>query len=269
MHPRARFVEAVSHGAEMPLDVAALCIAAHAHPQIDVDEWMARLDELAGRCASATFDALRFLLFDQVGFAGNLDSYDDPENSLLDSVIARRLGIPITLSVLMLTVGRRLGVDVQGVGMPGHFLVLDVQRGDVWCDPFHRGVLLDADGCRRQFDLVYGGTMTFQPSFLSPTGPHAIVARMLANLERTTLASDPVQRAWMCGLHLAIPGITVQEQLRLADQLAFTGDVMRAAAEFDRLAARVDAEAFAGASAGQDVAARLRSRARALRARLN
>lgn len=270
MHPRERFVEAVGHtAAEMRLDVAALCIAAHAHPDIDVDEWMARLDELAGRCAATTFDALRVLLFDQVGFAGNLDHYDDPENSLLDSVIARRLGIPITLSVLMLVVGRRLGVDVQGVGMPGHFLVLDAQRGDVWCDPFHRGALLDAEGCRRQFDLVYGGTLTFQPSFLVPTGPHAIVARMLANLERGTLADDPVQRAWMCGLHLAIPGITFQEQVSLADQLAATGDVMRAAREFDVLAVRVDAEGLEGAGAGQDVAAKLRTRARALRARLN
>jgi regulator of sirC expression with transglutaminase-like and TPR domain len=270
MHPRERFLEAVGHtAAEMPLDVAALCIAAHAHPDIDLEEWLARLDDLAGRCAAATFDALRVLLFDQAGFAGNLDHYDDPENSFLDSVIARRLGIPITLSVLMLAVGHRLGVDVQGVGMPGHFLVLDAERGDVWCDPFHRGALLDAHGCRRQFDLLYGGSLTFQTSFLAPTAPHAIVARMLANLERGTLANDPVQRAWMCGLHLAIPGITFQEQLSLADQLAATGDVMRAAPEFDRLAARVDAEGPEAAGAGPDLAAKLRTRARALRARMN
>src|SRR5579862_8630832 len=203
MHPRERFVEAVSQtAADMPLDVAALCIAAHAHPDIDVDEWMAQLDELAGRCPATTFDALRVMLFDQVGFAGNLDHYDDPENSFLDSVIARRLGIPITLSVLMIAIGRRLGVDVQGVGMPGHFLVLDAARGDVWCDPFHRGALLDVEGCRRRFDLVYGGALAFQPTFLEPTPAHAIVARMLANLEHGKMGADPVQRAWMCDLHL-------------------------------------------------------------------
>ncbi|MGO9873271.1 MAG: SirB1 family protein [Acidimicrobiia bacterium] len=270
MHPRERFVEAVSHtAANVPLDVAALCIAAHAHPDIDVEEWIARLDELAGQCEAATFDALRALLFDQVGFAGNLDHYDDPENSFLDSVIATRLGIPITLSVLMLAVGRRIGVDVQGVGMPGHFLVLDAARGDVWCDPFHRGALLDAQGCRRQFDLVYGGALTFQPSFLGPTAPHAILARMLANLERGKLANDPVQLAWMCRLHLAVPGITFQEQLHLADQLASTGDVMRAAVEFDLLADRVDTDGTESTGTGTDAAARLRTRARALRARLN
>ena len=147
-----------------------------------------------------TFDALRAHLFEHEGFAGNIDHYDDPENSFLDSVLERRLGIPISLSVLMIAVGRRLGVDVRGVGMPGHFLVLDGERGDVWCDPFHGGALLDVDGCRRRFELVYGGALAFQRAFLAPTPPPAIVARMLANLERSELATDPMQRAWMCEL---------------------------------------------------------------------
>ena len=260
MDPRERFVAAVNlPAADVPLDVAALCIAAHAHPGIDIDAWGARLDELAERCPSADFDALRVHLFETERFAGNLDHYDDPENSLLDSVIDRRLGIPITLSVLMISVGRRLGIDVRGVGMPGHFLVLDGARGDVWCDPFHAGARLDPAGCRRRFDLVYGGAMPFQPGFLAPTPPHAILARMLANLERGKLATDPVQRAWMCGLHLDIPGITPDERMQLAEQLAATGDVMRAAREFDRLAEHADAE----------VAQRLRTRVRALRAGMN
>ena len=157
-------------------------------------------------CPTTTFDGLRAHLFEHEGFPGNIDHYADPENSFLDSVIERRRGIPITLSVLMIAIGRRLGVDVRGVGMPGHFLVLDGARGDVWCDPFHGGALLDADGCRRRFELVYGGALAFQPAFLAPTPAPAIVARMLANLERSELATDPVQRAWMCELHLAIPG---------------------------------------------------------------
>jgi hypothetical protein len=101
--------------------------------------------------------------------------------------------------------------------------------------------------------------MTFQIGFLAPTSPHAIVARMLANLERGKLAADPVQRAWMCGLHLDIPGITFEERMLLADQLAATGDVMRAANVFDRLAEEADAE----------TAARLRTRVRGLRAGMN
>jgi len=270
MDPRERFAAAVNRpAAEMPLDVAALCIAAHAHPGLDIDEWMTRLDDLAAGCPEATFEALRVHLFGHEGFVGNLDHYDDPENSFLDSVILRRVGIPISLSVLMVVVGRRLGVPVEGVGMPGHFLVLDATRGDLWCDPFHRGALLDPEGCRRRFDLVYGGSLAFQLAFLAPTPPSAIVARMLANLEHGKLATDPVQRAWMCTLHLSIPGITFREQLELADQLAATGDVMRAAKEFDLLAERADAGATDISDAGEDTAAKLRTRARSLRARLN
>jgi regulator of sirC expression with transglutaminase-like and TPR domain len=266
MDVRERFVAAVNCAPDdVPLDVAALCIAAHAHPGLDVDEWARRIDTIATRCTDASFDGLRAQLFERDGFHGDLDNYADPENSFLDSVIERRRGIPISLSVLMIAVGRRLGVDVRGVGMPGHFLVLDATHGDRWCDPFHAGAVLDADGCRRRFDLVYGGTLEFQRSFLEPTTPPAIVARMLANLERGKLATDPVQRAWMCELHLAIPGITLPEQWELADQLARTGDMMRAAAEYDRLADRVEAS-----GSDPDAAAeRLRTRARSLRARLN
>jgi hypothetical protein len=269
MEPRERFVDAVSRaGAEVPLDVAALCIAAQAHPGLDIDAALADLDALAARCPDATFEAVRFHLFEREGFVGNLDQYADPENSFLDSVLERRRGIPISLSVLMIAVGRRLGIDVQGVGMPGHFLVLDSARGYVWCDPFHGGAVLDADGCRKQFELVYGGALSFQPAFLAPTPAPAIVARMLANLERSELAADPVQRAWMCDLHLTIPGITFQEQLELTDQLARTGDVMRAAAVYEALADR--AEGAPGAPNESDTTpTRLRMRARALRARLN
>jgi regulator of sirC expression with transglutaminase-like and TPR domain len=266
MDAREQFVAAVNRPADdVPLDVAALCIAAQAHRGLDVDAWSARLDTLAARCTTATFDGLRAHLFEQEGFRGDIDYYADPENSFLDSVIERRRGIPITLSVLMIAIGRRIGVDVQGVGMPGHFLVLDGARGDMWCDPFHGGALLDAEGCRRQFEMVYGGSLVFESAFLAPTPPPAIVARMLANLERSELASDPVQRAWMCELHLAIPGISYQEQWELADQLARTGDIMRAAAEYDLLADRIESSA----DDSEETAARLRTRARALRARLN
>jgi hypothetical protein len=269
MEPRERFADAVNRpAADVPLDVAALCIAALAHPGLDVDGALARIDALAARCPDPTFDGLRRHLFEREGFAGNIDNYADPENSFLDTVLERRLGIPISLSVVMIAVGHRLGVDIAGVGMPGHFLVLDRARGDVWCDPFHGGAQLDADGCRRRFDLVYGGALAFQRSFLAPTPPPAIVARMLANLERSELATDPAQQSWMCELHLAIPGLAFQERYELAEQLARTGDVVRAAAVFDALADRADA--IDRAQPGDHAAAtKLRTRARALRARLN
>ena len=270
MNARERFAAAVNGpAADLRLDVAACAIAARAHPGVDIDECLGRLDVLAARCPDATFDALRVHLFENEGFRGNIDHYDEPENSFLDSVLERRLGIPISLSVLMIEIGRRLGVDVRGVGMPGHFLVLDGARGDVWCDPFHGGARLDVDGCRRRFDLVYGGSLVFQPSFLAPTPPAAIVARMLANLEHGKLATDPVQLAWMCELHLEIPGLAFQERWDLADRLAASGDLVLAAGVFESLAARAEAAVGQPGAPEPDVAARLRTRARALRARLN
>ena len=122
----------------MRLDVAAFCLAAHAHPGLDVDARCARLDELAQRCPTPTFDGMRAYLFETLGFRGNTRDYGDPENSFLDSVLERRLGIPISLAVVVMEVGRRIGAPVHGVGMPGHFLVMDAARDGVWCDPVPR-----------------------------------------------------------------------------------------------------------------------------------
>ena len=121
----------------------------------------ARLDELARRCPTPTFDGMRAYLFQTLGFRGNTRDYGDPENSFLDSVLERRVGIPISLAVVMMEVGRRIGAPVHGVGMPGHFLVMDAAREGVWCDPFHGGALYDLDGCRRLFARVHGNARGF------------------------------------------------------------------------------------------------------------
>jgi regulator of sirC expression with transglutaminase-like and TPR domain len=213
---RKRFVEAVETPApDVRLDVAALCIAARIRPALDIEAELARLDDLARGCEPATFDGMRANLFDKLGFTGNTHDYADPENSFLDSVITRRTGIPISLSVLTMEVGRRLGLTVEGVGMPGHFLVHDAGRPGVWCDPFNGGALHDLEGCRSLFQRVHGGAHGFHPAFLAASTPHEILARMLANLEHGRLARDPLQLAWLCELHRAIPGIGEEEQRRL------------------------------------------------------
>ena len=209
-------------------------------------------------------------LFEREGFAGNLDHYDDPENSFLDSVLERRLGIPISLSVLMIAVGRRLGVDVQGVGMPGHFLVLDAERGDVWCDPFHGGAVLDADGCRRRFEMVYGGALAFQPCV--PRADSAARRSSRGCWPTSSAASwrtDPVQRAWMCELHLAIPGHRVPGAV--GARRPARGDRRRRCAPrrvFDELADRAEADPPERPRPRRR-RDKLRTRARALRARMN
>jgi regulator of sirC expression with transglutaminase-like and TPR domain len=221
MNAKQRFAAAVAGAsADVRLDEAAFCIAACAHPGLDVDEWCDRLDVIASGC-DATFDAIRVHLAETLEFRGNTEEYGDPENSFLDSVITRRVGIPITLSVLMMEVGRRAGVAIEGVGMPGHFLVRDVSEGPaagdagVWCDPFGGFARLDRDGCRAIFDRVYGGRVAFDPSYLTGVSAHATLARMLANLEQGPLAADPAQLAWMSDLHLALPDLTAAERARI------------------------------------------------------
>ena len=128
MDPAERFASIVrAPETDIRLDEAAFCIAAcarpDAQPRLDVDEWCARLDALAAASPEPTFEGVRTLLFVTEGFRGNTDDYGDPRNSFLDAVIERRCGIPITLSVLLIEVARRHGVEVLGIGMPGHFLV--------------------------------------------------------------------------------------------------------------------------------------------------
>jgi len=144
---KARFADLVAlPDDEIPLDEAALLIAAQARPELDVGAELGRLDELAGGCGEATLDGLAQHLFTDLGFHGNTEHYQDPDNSYLDQVLERRVGIPIALSVVTMEVGRRLGVALDGVGMPGHFLVRHRADPATFLDPFDHGRRLDDQG---------------------------------------------------------------------------------------------------------------------------
>jgi regulator of sirC expression with transglutaminase-like and TPR domain len=216
--PTARFLEVV-HGPEaaLPLDEAALLIAAHAHTGLDVAAQLGKLDDLAAQVGEPTLDGLRRLLFRDLGFGGNQTDYYDARNSYLDDVLERRTGIPITLAVVMLEVGRRLSVPLSGVSMPGHFLVRDKVDPDVFVDPFARGLLLDETGCRIRFHGVHGPAAIFDESFLQPVGRVAIVARMLANLEGIAARwGDRSMLVWVLRLRAGLPGSGREDRLRLA-----------------------------------------------------
>jgi regulator of sirC expression with transglutaminase-like and TPR domain len=204
---------------DVPLDVGALCIAASFRP-VDVDAARERLDDLAAACHAHSFAAVREQLFDVQRFSGNTDDYADPENSFLDVVLERRRGLPITLSVLVIEVSRRLGINVHGIGMPGHFLVQEARCTDLWCDPFNGGALLTRAECARLFALTHGPGRPLRDADLTPTPPRAILARMLANLEHGPLAQDPRRRAVLCALHLSIPGLASDERAQLVHELA-------------------------------------------------
>jgi regulator of sirC expression with transglutaminase-like and TPR domain len=239
------------------LDLGALLIAAHAHRGLDVDEQIERLDDLAGKVTEPTLDGLTRQLFQEQGFQGDVDDYANPRNSLLDSVLDRRLGIPITLSVVVLEVGRRLDVPLDGVGMPGHFLVRDKVDPGLFVDPFWR-VQLDRAGCEKLFRALHGEKAKLEERFLEPVGTRATLARVLTNLRRSfTGVGDRSGALWAQCLRVLVPGATAGDRRELAALLAANG-------RFDAAAEELDAIADDGWGSDRD-----RVAARAMRAKLN
>jgi regulator of sirC expression with transglutaminase-like and TPR domain len=174
--------------------------------------------------------------------------------------VARRVGIPITLSVLVMEVGRRLGVPLVAVGMPGHFLVRDGADPELFVDPYARGALLGRHDARARFHAVRGPGAPFDPAYLEPTPAVAILARMLANLEAVaSMRADRDLLGWVLALRTALPDAGADDHRRHAALLATTGRVVEAAAVLEALADRVG---------GAEAEAALAS-ARRLRAALN
>ena len=161
--------------------MGALAIATGADPGLDADTWLRELDRLAERVDS--LETLIHRLFVDKGFAGNTTNYYDPRNSLLNHVIDRRLGIPITLSVVCLEVGRRAGVSLEGISMPGHFLLRPMAT-DHYLDAFNGGALIDLAGCEALFRTANraGPDVAFGRHLLTTAPRRAIFARILQNL---------------------------------------------------------------------------------------
>jgi regulator of sirC expression with transglutaminase-like and TPR domain len=231
--------------AEPPLDEGALLIAA-AGTGADPEAGLTRLDELAAELHDALDRGVGLAehLFVHQGFAGNTLRYHDPRNSFLPDVIERRLGIPISLGVLTIELGRRVGIAAHGVGMPGHFLVgLDADDARL-LDPFHGGTWLDVDGCRALFARLHGPGVPFRAEYLAPTGTRPILRRMLANLRQVYVAERSASARWVVQMQLAFPESTAAERAEGADVLASVGAFGDAATVFDGLAARMsDADA--------------------------
>jgi len=246
MDPTARFTTLVQ-GPEpaIPLDEVALVVAAHASPALDVGRAIARLDEIAARCKDHSFPGVIEHLFATEQFAGNHGNYYDPRNSFLDQVMDCHLGIPITLGILVMETGRRIGVPIAGIGMPGHFLVREALSDEQYADPF-TGQKLDRDGCRDLFVQGQGGA-GFSDAVLAPVGTRAIVARLLANLKGIYLAQrDRRNLAWVLRLRCEIPGVPLEERRELASALAADGRFVAAAEALDRLAALAQEAGDAG-----------------------
>jgi regulator of sirC expression with transglutaminase-like and TPR domain len=261
--PTARFT-ALVQGPEpaIPLDHVVLLVAAHAQPDLDLGRCIDRLDEIAAGCDDRSFAGVVHHVFVQEKFVGNREDYYDPRNSFLDEVIERRLGIPITLGIVAIETGRRIGVPIVGIGMPGHFLIRDAISHDRYADPFD-GHLLDREGSRALFNTSQPD-VAFDDSVLAPVGTRAIVARLLANLKGIYLSRrDRRSLAWVLRLRAEVPGVPLEERRELASALAADGRFLEAAAALDRLAELAEA-------AGNDELVEDSTRgATRLRARLN
>ena len=171
---------------------AALIIAKEANPLLDEQALRRALDGLGaellvrrGLHSTPERDAniLADFLFGDLEFKGDHDDYHNPANSYIDQVMSRRCGIPISLSVVAMAVGYRAGMEVEGVGFPGHFLVRVGGEGGVYQDPFNGGALLDSRGLRHLASKFLGAEMLLHPSYLEPVDCDTMTIRMLANLK--------------------------------------------------------------------------------------
>ena len=208
----ARFAQ-VMNGPDIRLDEACLAMSSAIQRPFDEIEWLAALDLLAAECPTPTAVGVAHYLFGELGFRGNTGAYYDWRNSCVDRVIETRVGIPISLSVLMIEVARRVDVQLVGVGMPAHFLVRTVDGPERFFDPFAAGIELDADGARELFRTVTRGQVEWQESFLQPTLAQPIVVRMLNNLRAIFQGrSDEMRLGLVMEMRAQIPELAVAEQ---------------------------------------------------------
>ncbi len=224
MDPRGRLVALAGTKDARSLAEGALWIAAETHPDLDVPRALGQLDALGRRAAERVTPemnvdraaaAVARLLFEEEGFRGNAEDYYDPRNSFLDDVLERRLGIPITLSVVYVVVAARAGLEAAGVGLPGHFVVRAERAGrHRLLDPFHGGQLLDRAACEELVSRVRPGGGPLDPRWLAPVTTRQVFVRMLSNLKAIYTALGDWPRAMAAVERIVLLAPDAIEELR-------------------------------------------------------
>ena len=204
---RGRFVlEVLKREEEIDLARAALFVAAEDDKLCDVEGSLAVLERMGAEARSQVESyagppvaALNRYLFEELRFEGNRANYYDPRNSMLNHVIDRRTGIPITLSIVYMEVGRRAGVSAEGVGMPGHFVVRAWSDADapVLVDPFNADVI-DEEDCQHRLDEIYGGQVPLSKEHLLSVSKREILVRLLTNLKAIYVQAQLYRQALAC-----------------------------------------------------------------------
>lgn len=223
----------------------ALLIAETEYAQLRPELYIRKIEELAlrakGRLAEAAdppavVQVLNQILFVEEGLRGNNEDYYDPRNSFLNDVLDRKLGIPITLSVIYLEVARRAGFPLVGVGMPGHFLLkhYDVDGHETLIDCFEQGKIVSTADCQHRLNQIYSGQLALQPDFLVAVPRRQILTRMLNNLRAVYLKSRSFRKALqIVDLILAIYPRSPEDVKQRAILRHEVGQSIRALEDFD------------------------------------
>ncbi len=224
---------------------AALVIARYQYPSLDQSTYLSRLAELGDTLRSRISGLkdptdmvaeLNRMLFEEEGFKGDAFNYYDPRNSFLNQVMERKLGIPITLSLVYMEVGRRAGLPLYGIGLPGHFITgFMSDAGRILIDPYNEGEILTEDFCRAMVRLSGRAPQGFSPRFLDPVWPKQILVRLLRNLKVSYWMQGPEMRMlqvieWVTILDPESP-VEYRERGFINEAL---GDPGKAAEDFER-----------------------------------
>ena len=188
-----------------PLDRAALVLALEEYPNLDVQTYLRRLDTFAARAqvllgeertAINVIESINEVLFVQEGLRGNDEDYYDPRNCYVNEVLDRKLGIPISLSVIYMAVAKRIDFPIKGIGFPGHFLMKhSANDRDIVVDAFNLGRIMTSNDCQELLDKTYNGTVSMNPSLLQPMEKRTILTRMLYNLKGIYTQKEQYQKA--------------------------------------------------------------------------
>ncbi len=184
---------------------AALYIAQEEYPRLDPQEYLNALDTMAEELRERLppehyplkiIQTINQYLYNDLGFQGNKNNYYDPCNSFLNDVIDRRQGIPISLALVYMEIGKRIDFPMQGIGMPGHFLIRpQVPDMEIFVDAFEQGEVMFYEDCQDKLTKIYQQPVTLKPEFLAPVTKKEFLMRMLTNLKYIYLNQPQLEKA--------------------------------------------------------------------------
>ncbi|MBT5470852.1 MAG: hypothetical protein HOK41_09635 [Nitrospina sp.] len=198
-------------GKDIDLEAGMMLIMEFGYPESDPEECRQKLDDMAQRLAEVLdpndeppqiVAAFTHFLFQQNGFKGNRDNYQNPDNSFINKVLENQTGLPITLSALCVLLAKRLNLPIVGVGMPGHYIVkYSLPIESIYFDPFHQGRLLTKDECKK---IVEQLGHPFEEHFLSQSTQRETIIRMLNNLIQVYKNSNEIKKSEILGEYIKI-----------------------------------------------------------------